>query len=297
MKRKIAALTALATGLLVTSVATSAGATPPPANALHVTVNAEGTAATLSTHQVHKGYLTLTADDTSGASLTVVDVHRGHTIKQLLHAINLQTGDNPSPADAARSTRIINQIASAFSGADIQNANQFVSTTIFLPKAGDYYVVGVGDKARNFGEIHADHHGNGVQPASDETLLVGNGDSDTFAPAGLTIPKSGTLRVQNNGDSIHLFEMSKVKTGTTDAQVQAEFDAILAGQQPTSDPAGFNSPPKDSIGTDAMTPGNAAYLKYANLPHGDYLALCFIADDTTGIPHAFMGMHLIIHVR
>lgn len=301
MKRTIAAGTALAAGLLVTSMGLSAPAGASTSNDLTVNVTGHGGTANLSTHHVHQGYLRLLVnDDTAehqGTTFTVVDVHRGHTINQLLAAIDLQAGQDASPADAAKSTRTINRIASAFGGADTQNAAQFVSSTVFLPTAGRYYLVAVTDKAHNLGRIDADHDGNGNKPARTSNLLMGNGATDTFALDGATsIPSSGTLRVQNNGDGIHLQEMWKVKDGTTDAQVQAEFDLILAGKQPTSDPAGLNSPPVDLIGVDAVTPHNAAYLTYANLPKGDYLTVCFIADDVTGVPHVFMNMHLIIHV-
>jgi len=31
-----------------------------------------------------------------------------------------------------------------------------------------------------------------------------------------------------------------------------------------------------------------------NLPAGRYVLLCFVADEQTGIPHAFMGMHKVV---
>lgn len=301
MKRTIAAVTAVAAGLLVTSMGLSAPAGASSSNDLTVNVTGSGGTATLSSHHVHKGYLRLLVnDDTAahqGVSPTVVSLRKGHKIGELLKAIDLQANQNASPADAAKSTRIINRIASAYGGADTENATQFVSTTVFLPKAGTYYLIAVTDKAHNLGRLYADHDGDGNKPARTSNLLVGNGATDTFALDGASsIAPAGTMRVENNGDGIHIFEMWKVKDGTTDAQVQAEFDTILAGGNPTSDPAGLESAPTNLIGVDAITPHNAAYLQYANLPTGDYLAICFIADDVTGMPHFFMGMHLVIHV-
>ena len=109
------------------------------------------------------------------------------------------------------------------------------------------------------------------------------------------MPSKATVRVRNNGDSVHLLQLSKVADGVTDAQVQAEYDTLLSGGTPTSDPAGLNSPPTATTGSDAVSPGHASLLSY-DLPAGTYLLQCFVADDTTGIPHAFMGMHLIVHV-
>jgi hypothetical protein len=34
-----------------------------------------------------------------------------------------------------------------------------------------------------------------------------------------------------------------------------------------------------------------------HLPRGTYVLMCFVADDMTGIPHALMGMHLVIELR
>ena len=300
-RRNIGVVAALSAGVRVAGLGFSAPASASNVNNLTVNITGDGSTGRLSTHDVHQGYLTLKVnDDTAahqGVTFTVVQPRPGHSIGEVLKAIDLQLGDNPAPADAARSTRILNNIALAFGGADTENAAEFRSDTVFLPKAGDYYVVVAGNTAAvNIGKIHADSNGDGNKPVSQETLFVGNGDTDTFGPAGLTIPSSGTLRVENNSDSIHLMQMSKVADGTTDAEVQAEFDAFMNNTPPTSDPAGLNSPPQDAIGVDAITPHNAAYLNYANLPKGDYLVLCFIADDVTGVPHAFMGMHLVLHV-
>jgi hypothetical protein len=51
-----------------------------------------------------------------------------------------------------------------------------------------------------------------------------------------------------------------------------------------------------STGSDAVSPGHASVLSL-NLPKGTYLLQCFVADDVTGIPHAFMGMHLVVNIR
>jgi hypothetical protein len=41
------------------------------------------------------------------------------------------------------------------------------------------------------------------------------------------------------------------------------------------------------------SPGVTLQLTY-DLPAGTYVLTCFIADDVTGMPHAFMGMHKVI---
>ena len=45
-----------------------------------------------------------------------------------------------------------------------------------------------------------------------------------------------------------------------------------------------------------VSPGKTIAVSY-NLPRGTYVLLCFVADDVTGIPHAIMGMHLVIRLK
>ena len=45
-----------------------------------------------------------------------------------------------------------------------------------------------------------------------------------------------------------------------------------------------------------MSPGYAEDV-HVNLPKGEYVALCFVADRKTGMPHAFMGMIGIYHLK
>ncbi len=80
--------------------------------------------------------------------------------------------------------------------------------------------------------------------------------------------------------------LTPVKDGTTDRQVQAYFDSH--SQKP---PKFLKAGP--SIGNDVTSPGQSLQLTY-NLPKGTYVALCFIADDMTGAPHATMGMHKVV---
>ena len=51
-----------------------------------------------------------------------------------------------------------------------------------------------------------------------------------------------------------------------------------------------------AMGTDVLTPGTSMKLTY-RLHRGTYVLMCFIADDKTGMPHAFMGMHKVVHLH
>jgi hypothetical protein len=97
-------------------------------------------------------------------------------------------------------------------------------------------------------------------------------------------PHKGTYTFKNVSDTLHMMEIARVKQGTTDADIAALF----AG---TSKNVPFVMAP--SGGNDVTSPGVTLQVTY-NLPPGTYVLLCFIADDVTGMPHAFMGMHKVI---
>jgi hypothetical protein len=132
-------------------------------------------------------------------------------------------------------------------------------------------------------------------PDYSATVTLGDGTNDIITTSG-PLPKHGTIKVTNQGDGIHLLQMTKVAAGVTDAQVQAEYDQILQGQPPDSDPAGLLSPPTVLVGSDAVSPGLSNRLSY-NVPKGTYLLQCFVPDDMTGVPHTFMGMHKIVVIN
>ena len=99
-------------------------------------------------------------------------------------------------------------------------------------------------------------------------------------------PHRGTYLFHNVADTIHFMAIMPVKPGTTDAQIQAFFNS--GGPPPF-----INGP---SGGNDVVSPGKTIAVSY-NLPRGTYVLLCFVADDVTGIPHAIMGMHLVIRLK
>ena len=302
-KRVVASVVALAIGgFLATAAPASASTHHGQAQGVWINVTGDGSHASINNDDVHPGWLKLHIKDstspTIGAQVVVVQIKHGYTVKRLLADIALQFGPNSTPLKAAASTRDINKIATALGGGDTFGATAFFrSDTIWLPGRGNYYVINTG--AANgpavVGKLEARGHfvTSGAAHFSG-TISLGNGSADTITLRG-HMPSKATVRVRNNGDSVHLLQLSKVADGVTDAQVQAEYDTLLSGGTPTSDPAGLNSPPTATTGSDAVSPGHASLLSY-NLPAGTYLLQCFVADDTTGIPHAFMGMHLIVHI-
>lgn len=105
------------------------------------------------------------------------------------------------------------------------------------------------------------------------------------------LPKAGTLTIRNTSDTIHLMDVSPVKPGTTDAQVQDFFDHGHSPQDQA--PFALNGP---SIEMEVQSPGRHADITYS-LPAGTYVLECFVADDKTGMQHAIMGMHKVVTLK
>ncbi len=102
------------------------------------------------------------------------------------------------------------------------------------------------------------------------------------------LPKAGTITVRNISDTIHFMAVSPVKPGTTDAQIQQFFD------DPQGPPPFAAEGPSIEMGV--LSPGRSADITY-QLPAGTYDLECFIADDESGMPHAFMGMHKVVTLK
>lgn len=289
---------------LATAAPASAETDHAGAQSVWITVTGDGSHASISNDDVHPGWLKLNIKDstspTIGAQVVVVQMRDGFSVNRLTADIGVQTNRSSTPAQSAASTRDINKIAIALGGGDTFVGTPFFrSDTIRLPGMGTYFVISSGAKNGPTVAGRLEARGSTVEsgaPDHSGTISLGNGSADTITLSG-HMPAKGTVKVRNNGDSVHLLQISKVADGVTDAQVQAEYDALMMNVFPTPghDPAGLITPSVVNTGSDAVSPGHASLLSY-NLPAGTYLLQCFVADDSTGIPHTFMGMHLIVHL-
>ncbi|MGW2858506.1 hypothetical protein [Streptomyces sp. NPDC001205] len=98
------------------------------------------------------------------------------------------------------------------------------------------------------------------------------------------------ILVHNAADELHEMQLQPVAPGTTDAEIQAYFDRVAAGNP---GPAPFTGP---ALGIGAVSPGHSVLLRAHRLPPGRYALLCFIPDDKNGVPHAFLGMHKVLEL-
>ena len=310
MPRRVSAIASVVAlvigGFLATAAPASADTGHGKAQGVWIKVTGDGSHASISNKDVHPGWLKLNIKDstsptTLGAQIVVVQMRDHYSVKRLVADINVQLVQSTTPvqfAAAAKSTRDINKIAIALGGGDtFGSAPFFRSDTIWVPKCGDYYVINTGAKNGVAVVGKLDASGRTVESGAPDysgTVSLGNGSADTITLRG-HMPAKGTIKVRNNSDSIHLLSISKVADNATDPLVTAEYAALMNGTL-TSDPEGLFTQGAPSTGSDAVSAGHASLLSY-NLPKGTYVLQCFVADDVTGIPHAFMGMHLIVHIR
>lgn len=263
---------------------------------LWVTLHGDGSTASISDHEVRPGWVTITfrGSAEAGLSATVVALRHGVRLSRFLDRLTTAGSHSASPPDAAAAIRAIQATAIGYGGADTLPGGT-VTDTVRLPHEGRYYLVNFSESGRavSLGRLVVDgrcarsHH-----PHAVATVTLGDETRDVIEVSG-RLPRHGTIRVHNDGDRIHLLQISSVASGVTDAQVQAEYSQLLAGKQPASDPAGLQSRPSRLVGSDAESPGRTDFLHY-RLPAGTYLLQSFVPDAKTGFPEAFEGMHTVV---
>jgi len=208
----------------------------------HVWVNLQGDGSTakVSSDEVRPGVVSFTVKGsaTAGGSVVVVSLRNGGKLRQFLTDLTTVSSQSSQPPDVITAINDLDKIAVAYGGGDIL-AGQSVTDTVRLPDSGDYYLVNTPNNGASVSLATIEAHGRSVSsgnPDYSATVTLGDGTNDIITTKG-ELPRHGTIRVTNHGNVIHLLQMTKVADGVTDAQVQAEYDQLLAGQQPNPDPA------------------------------------------------------------
>jgi hypothetical protein len=221
-----------------------------------------------------------------------VRLHPGYTYAHAKHDFNTfgasessQTG--PTAAEINALDRLVKHVT-FYGGIDSGTGHKTVTGSVVLPKAGTYLVLD--DENSPFAvapvRVHVTKRA-GSRTTPPSTALVRTLNAKRFAGA-TTLPADGTITFKNTAtNSPHLLVLNHVKKGTTRKQV---ITGLMSSQGPPS----FALP--GGIGADVLSPGQSQTLTY-NLPKGDYAEMCFFPDLKTGIPHAFMGMVRIVHLK
>jgi hypothetical protein len=227
-----------------------------------------------------------TTPDGGGSDITMFQPKAGVSVSRVLHDMQDEFSDNPRMA--ADGTREATHDARILGLADIVAGHPVVVTEYLSP--GTYYVADLATVPTNgppaLTRLTVRPAGANIEQDSDlaSQLTVRATSADRFI-APRDWPHQGTLTFKNVSDTMHFMSIQPVRPGTTDAQIQAYFD------HPTGPPTFLRAGPTE--GADVLTPGESLQLSY-NLPRGTYALVCFVADDVTGMPHAFMGMHKVV---
>lgn len=127
-------------------------------------------------------------------------------------------------------------------------------------------------------------------PRIDAVLTVRESGANAAFIAPPRMPADGTfLAVNGHTSQPYEFLLREVNPGTTDADLQAYFDAVRAGQAPASNP--FMT--TDQQGLLPISPGHAAVF-HASFPPGRYALLSYVRDPATGVARAYEGTFKIV---
>lgn len=226
-----------------------------------------------------------------GSNISLFQPKRGKTLANVF--ADLHEEFSPAPATAAKGTRDLVRDVSIFGLADVVMGFPEIVTEHVAP--GTYYLFDLGNQPKGDPAVTSltvgrDRHAFEQDSDLSSQTQVKVTSADRFI-APRFWPHRGTYTFTNIADTIHFMGIVPVKDGTTDAQVQAVFSAPPSTQ--TGPPPFFR--PGPSGGNDVVSPGRSLQVSY-NLPRGTYLLVCFVSDDKTGLPHAIMGMHKVIHL-
>jgi hypothetical protein len=225
-------------------------------------------------------------------TVEVGSLKHGYTFKDVradLLAFGSKQGSGPNGSTPPAALKALNRVINnthLYGGLDAV-PGQHLRATVVLPTAGTYIVFN-----------------DGTQLPTDPTLLTVTGPEAHRAAPGSTatvtaltarrfggaktLPARGTITFKNDStESPHFLNLQHVKEGTTKKQV---FTSLTGSGGPPS----FLR--KGQAQTDSLGEGMSQTLTY-NLPKGEYVELCFFPDPKTGMPHAFMGMIGIVHLK
>jgi hypothetical protein len=158
-----------------------------------------------------------------------------------------------------------------------------VSYKTVLPD-GSYYAAQVNNPSATARTFQVAGGAHATLPATNQSVSMKEPDQFVVSGSGARLHR-GPLRISNESGELHFAQFVQVKPGTTDADITAWF---AGGENPTvSGGAVLN------FGT--QSPGRASVVD-VTLPSGTYALLDYIPDTTSGMPHAFGGMHSVVTV-
>ncbi|MGA5821861.1 hypothetical protein ACPC54_28840 [Kitasatospora sp. NPDC094028] len=238
-------------------------------------------------------------DDPAGRQIQLIRPHEGVSHTTLFADLTKAVSETPATAaqgiravaaeaDALGGTLVSPDVPARFTGEVDEGEVLVLDFTAFLKDPAHPVFATIEFEGHNGRHRHHRHHRGAEEHATvvqEETPAGPRFDVEDLDDA------DAPIVVRNEADELHEMVLQPVKPGTTDADVQAFFDATAKGQHPTPPFSGVPS------GLSAISPGDTAVFEAEDLKPGTYVLLCFIPDDKTGVPHAFLGMHKVVELH
>ena len=238
----------------------------------------------LSTTSVPAGYVLLTVHNasTNETGAAVLGPAPGQTLNDLQ-----QSAATPAPNNGFPPFLYTATVAGGPGDLLPQQAGQ----AIIQLTEGDWVVFGEGD-----------------QPPTPFTATAGSPTAQTEPNASVTVTETEfafngldgaipagqqTWKVVNSGAQPHMLALLSVPAGTTMDQL---MQAISMPENATPVPGGLNPAEVGNAGGVLLQSTGTTVWPILNLPAGTYVAICFVTDPKTGMPHAMEGMVSIFEV-
>lgn len=227
-------------------------------------------------HRVHAGRVIfkVVAVD-KAASLQIVRLHKGYTVKQAGADIPKAFG-----GDLAAIRRLDHRVT-WLGGAQARPGHP----AEFAANLKAAHLIALNQNSPAFTRLHVFGKAPSRPRISASSSLTaftyGFGSPDTIANA-------GWMHISNVSDQPHFVVFQRVKDGTTKQQVRRYVKSQKHARPKWALPA--------NTSTGVISPNRSELLQYS-LPKGKYLLACFWPDDESGMPHFYMGMWKLITLK
>ena len=218
--------------------------------------------------------LAFTATGRGEAGFVVMELKPGVTRQQI-------TAAAPRIKDPAAAERRYGRfVASTF----LAVARRY-ATTITLKPGAEYVILDISKRpAVRAGFTVGPETSTAAAPAPAAT--IGLEDYAVDAPA--TLPRTGTIRVENRGKVLHHLLAFPLRKDTDTKKLMRQ---IKAGKEPRGVFAGPPSAPVEIVST-----GTVNDVEVSSRP-GKTLLVCFLQDTRKAPPHAALGMAKVVTVK
>lgn len=113
-----------------------------------------------------------------------------------------------------------------------------------------------------------------------------------FSDGGLTAGEN-LLRIDNVGEQVHQIEVEKLPEGTTRETIENTLQWEMTGT-PVADVLDFSQ--IQFVGISGFQSAGTSMWMPLSLEPGIYGIFCFLPDEESGMPHAFMGMWDLVEI-